>query len=50
MQVKLVVPARILHNQGDIVEVSPETAQHLVAIGQAVPVVEKKETAKKPKK
>lgn len=46
MQVKLIKDARIKHAAGDIVEVDPATAQHLVAIGQAVPVL--KEAAKKP--
>ena len=47
MQVKLIKEARIKHKAGDIVEVSPIDANYLVATGQAVPIVEKKETAKK---
>ena len=47
MQVKLIKDARIKHNAGAIVEVSPIDANYLVATGQAVPVTEKKETAKK---
>ena len=47
MQVKLIKDARIKHKAGDIVEVSPIDANYLVATGQAVPVAEKKETARK---
>lgn len=47
MKVRLVKPARIRHNPGDIVEVSPETASFLLAVGAAVAAPEDKKPAKK---
>ena len=46
MKVKLIRDAKIMHKKGDTVEVSPETASFLFAVGSAEPVPEKK-TAKK---
>ena len=47
MKVKLLKVARIKHNAGEIVEVTPEEYRFLTAVGAAVPVVETKETPKK---
>ena len=47
MQVKLIKDAWIKHMAGYILVVPPIDANYLVATGQAVPVAEKKETAKK---
>lgn len=44
MKVKLLKPARIRHNAGDIVEVSPAEAQNLIALKVAI------EAPKKPAK
>ncbi len=43
MKVKLLRPARILHAAGEIVEVSPEQYEFLLAIGSAVRVKESPE-------
>ena len=48
MKVKLTQRARIWHNAGETVEVSPEEAAFLVGIGAATPVRDaKKETPEK---
>jgi len=47
MKVTLVRDARIKHKAGETVEVSPEEANYLLSVGSAVPVPEKKKTAKK---
>ena len=50
MKVRLLRPARINHNAGEIVEVSPDVAAFLLNVGSAeIPAVEKEtpETGKK---
>lgn len=49
MKVRLLKPARITHKAGDTVEVSPETAAFLVAVGAAERAPEK-QTKKATKK
>lgn len=43
MEVKLLRAARIRHEAGEIVKVSPAEAAFLLSIGSATPVEEKKE-------
>ena len=43
MKVKLIKPARINHDAGDIVEVSPAVADFLFSVGSAEPVKEAQE-------
>lgn len=48
MKVRLLRAARITHNAGEIVEVSPDQAAFLLSVGSAEPVVAaKKETPEK---
>lgn len=55
MKIKLLRPARIRHNAGEIVEVSPAEAAFLLSVNSAVeagakaetPETEKRETRKK---
>lgn len=56
MKVRLLRPARINHNSGDIVEVSPEQGNFLLSVGSAElannqkePAEEKKDTKKRTK-
>ena len=56
MKVRLLRPARINHNAGDIVEVSPEQGNFLLSVGSAElannqkePAEEKKDTKKRTK-
>lgn len=44
MEVKLLRAARIRHEAGETVKVSPAEAAFLLSIGSATPVEEKKET------
>lgn len=48
MRILLKRPARIWHPSGDTVDVSPEEARHLCAIGSAVPAPAKPSAGKKP--
>lgn len=48
MKVKLTRRAKVWHNAGEIVDVSPEEAAFLVSVSSAVPVRAEKE--QKPKK
>lgn len=41
MKVKLLRDSRINHAAGEVVEVSPATADFLISVGSAAPVVEK---------
>lgn len=50
MKVMLLRSARIQHNAGEIVTVSPEVAQFLVAVGSADVIHEVEEEAEKPQK
>ena len=52
MKLRLIRPARISHEAGEIVEVSPEVANFLLGVGSAVKVEEaqKKPTKEEPKK
>lgn len=50
MKVELTRAARINHNAGEIVEVSPETANFLFCVGSARAVEDKAEEVKEPKK
>lgn len=43
MKIKLLAPARINFNAGDVVEASPAQAGFLISVGGAVPVEENKE-------
>ncbi len=43
MKVRLLKPANIQHNAGEVVTVSPERASFLMSVGIAVPVAEIKE-------
>lgn len=48
MKVRLLRPARITHNAGEIVEVSPDAARFLLSVGSAEIVrPEKKEAPEK---
>lgn len=49
MKILLNVRQRIWHEAGEIVEVSPAEAQHLLTIGAAVPVSVQRETPAKKK-
>lgn len=51
MRVKLLKPARIHHNAGEVVDVSPAEFNFLVSLGVAVPEVDKTtpETPEAPK-
>ena len=48
MKLRLIRAARIRHEAGEIVEVSPERLAHLVSIEAAEPVKEAREQAEKP--
>lgn len=52
MKVKLQQPAKIWHDTGEIVEVSPESANFLISVGAAVPIgaASTKEIPEKPKR
>lgn len=50
MKVMLLRAARIQHNAGEIVTVSPEVAQFLVAVGSAEVIPEVEKEAEKPRK
>lgn len=51
MKVRLLRPARITHNAGEIVEVSPDAARFLLSVGSAEIVrPEEKEAPEKAKK
>lgn len=46
MKVRLVRPARINFDAGEVVEASPRQAESLIAIGAAVPVAEERPVLK----
>ena len=51
MKIVLTKPAKIMHNPGDIVEVSPEVANFLMSVGSARQAKEEViETPEKPTK
>lgn len=47
MKVRLLRPARINMNAGDVVDVSPAQANFLLSVGSATPVKEQKEAEPK---
>ena len=47
MKVRLLRPARITHDAGEIVEVSPDQARFLLSVGSAEIVRPEKETPEK---
>lgn len=49
MKVRLLRPARINMNAGDVVDVSPAQANFLLSVGSATPVKEQKEAETKKK-
>lgn len=50
MEVKLLRPARIRHEAGEVVKVSPAEYSFLVSIGSAIPMEEKVEDKSEAKK
>jgi len=51
MKVRLLRPARINHNAGEVLEISPAQAAFLLSVGSAEVVrTEKRETPEKPAK
>lgn len=46
MKVKLLRDSRILHKAGEIVEVSPDVARHLISLYSAIEEAEKAEPKK----